>query len=295
MEAVADTFVVSTEWRYLLLGALEAVSTPRVCTTEGLTRLVRQVRPRATPATVRSAIDGLVHARALTKVSRGLYLNRRCRPSVEVAESAQHIRRGAIVSLESVLGECGFLNNPPAVVTAVVPLRADYAPNVGEVKTSGGQVFRFNALPERCFPQSDEDKRLMLQAGRFCPMAKPELAALHWLHLALSPRSRLRTPPQDVDFSVLDVDLLKKLAWRLELSRALDNWMTQVEETGDIQEPSAVGGRSTEKLAAARQRGQEAKARMLAKRRGSAPSVQSTLLASPSKPKKRQIGNQARK
>lgn len=259
--------MTSIEWRYLLLGALDAVTAPRVCTTGDLARLVRQVRPRAAPATVRTVIDGLVYARALTKVSRGLYLNRRCRPSVEVAEFAQHIRRGALVSLESVLGECGFLNNPPAIFAAVVPLRTAYAPTVGEVKTSGGQVFRFNALPERFFPQSDEDKRLMLQAGRFCPQAKPELAALHWLHLALSPRSRLRTPPQDVDFSVLDVELLKNLAWHLELSSALDKWMTQVKETGDIQQPSPVGGQSPEKIATRRQRGQEAKARMLAKRR----------------------------
>lgn len=270
MEAVADTRVVSTEWRYLLLGALESSSAPRVCTTEDLTALVHRVRPRATPLTVRTATEGLVQARALTKVSRGLYLNRRCRPAAELSEAAQHIRQGALVSLESVLGECGFLNNPPAIVTALVPQRPDYVPNVGLLKTSGGQVFRFSALPERFFPGDESDKRLMLQDGRFCPTAKPEVAVLHWLRLAHSPRSSMLRPPQDVDFSVLDLELLKELAWRWDLSRALQTWMQEVEATGDIQEPSLPAARSQSSDAGAmssRQRGEEAKQRLLARRR----------------------------
>lgn len=266
MESVEDSVAASADWRYALLGALESSSAPRVCTTEDIARLVRGVRPRASPATIRAAIDGLVDARALSKVSRGLYLNRRARPSIETAEAAQHIRQGAVVSLESVLGECGFLNNPPVTVTAVVPLRAHFAPNVGEVKTSGGQIFRFNALPERFFPQSDEEQRLMLQAGRFYPVAKPEVAALQWLHLARSPRSSLRAPPQDVDFSVLDVDLLKSLAWRWDLSRALDDWIKRVTAAGDIKEPSAVRPRQLDVQVSARQRSQDARARLLAKR-----------------------------
>ena len=108
---------------------------------------------------------------------------------------------------------------------------------------------------------------MMLQAGRFCPVAKPEVAALHWLRLALSPRSPMRQPPQDVDFSTLDVDLLTELAWRWDLARALDAWMKGVEHAGDIQEPSEVVLRSPESMSAGRRRGYEAKARMLAKRR----------------------------
>lgn len=269
VEAVPEKFAVSPEWRYLLLGSLESSSAPRVCTTKDLTRQVRQVRPRATLATVRSAIDGLVWAGALSKVSQGLYLNRRCRPITDLGEAAQHIRQGAVLSLESVLGECGFLNNLPAIVTAVVPLRPNHTPNVGEVKTSGGQVFRFSALPERFLPSTDEDKRLMLQAGRFCPAVKPEVAALHWLRLALSPRSPMRSPPQDVDFSALDVELLKELTWRWDLSGALDMWLNSVERMGEVQEPSEAVLRSPETRSADYQLGQEAKARIAAKRQKS--------------------------
>jgi hypothetical protein len=265
MDAVlAKTAGASAEWRYALLGLLEAAATLRVCATEDLAQLIRQVRPRATADTVHGAIDGLVQAGALEKVSRGLYLNRRSRPAVEVAEAAQRIRQGALVSLESVLGECGFLNNPAAIVTAVVPQRQDYVPSVGQVKASGGQVFRFSALPDRFFPQSEADRHLMLQAGRPYPIAKPEVAVLHWLRLALSPRSSMRAPPQDVDFGVLDSDLLKELAWRWELARPLEAWLQRHKLTGDIQEPSALKSHVSQED---RKRGLEARERMLARRK----------------------------
>jgi hypothetical protein len=190
---------------------------------------------------------------------------------VEMSEVAQVVRRGAVVSLQTVLGECGFLNNPPAIVTAVLPLSAGRAPNVGEVRTSGGQVFRFHALPQRFFPVTPEDERLMLQAGRFCPAAKPEVAALHWLHLAESPRSSMLRPPQDVDFSMLDTDLLKALAWRWGLSRPLEDWMQRVEMAGDTREPSTPSSQGADQPRAAEsrlsERAAQARARMQARQR----------------------------
>ena len=273
MEVLLENPPASSQWRYTLLGSLEKPSAPRVCSTEALVRLVQTVRPNAAPATVRAAIDGLVAARALLKVSRGLYLNRRARPTVELAEAAGHIRQGALVSLESVLGECGFLNNPAAITTAVLPFRANHVPNVGMVKTSGGQVFRFSALPQRLFPLTDADERSMLQAGRFFPVVKPEVATLHWLYLALSPHSPMREAPQDVDFSVLDLDLLKDLAWRWDLARPLQEWMQRVELTGDIQEPSELVHRTPQAAEESRNRAVGAKERLLARRRIKTPSA----------------------
>jgi hypothetical protein len=258
-----------SQWRYQLLGELESTRSLRVCTTEDLVALVRRVRPSAALVTARAAIGGLVQAKALSKVSKGVYLNRRCKPSAELSEVAQVVRRGAVVSLETVLGECGFLNNPPAIVTAVLSLSVSRNPNVGEVKTSGGQVFRFHALPQRFFPSTPEDERLMLQAGRFCPVAKPEAAVLHWLHLADSPRSSVLKPPQDVDFSVLDTDLLKALAWRWGQCRPLEEWMQLVERTGDIQEPSEPSSKGVDQPRATEvrlsERAAQARARMQAR------------------------------
>lgn len=267
MEDLLENPSVSSQWRYALLGALEKPSAPRVCSTQTLARLVQTVRPHAAPATVRAAIDGLVEAHALLKVSRGLYINRHARPTAELAEAAHHIRKGALVSLESVLGECGFLNNPAAITTAVLPFRTGFAPNVGMVKTSGGQVFRFSALPQKLFPMTETDERLMLQAGRFFAVVKPEVAALHWLYLALSPHSPMRPAPQDIDFSVLDLELLKSLAWRWDLARPLQEWMQRVEITGDIQEPSELVHRTPKTAEENRNLAIGAKKRVLALRR----------------------------
>src|SRR5690606_1634891 len=140
--------------------------------------------------------------------------------------------------LETVLGECGFLNNPAALVTAVLPQCPGQVPRVGRLTTSAGLVFRFHALAPRFFASSPEDERLLLQAGRYCDMAKPEVAVLHWLHLWQSPRSSMRKPPQDVDFYALDLELLDHLATRWGLTAVLEAWRREVSATGDIQEPS---------------------------------------------------------
>jgi len=39
-------------------------------------------------------------------------------------------------------------------------------------------------------------------------------------------------PSQDVDFSVLDIELLKPLAWRWDMSRMLEDWMKRVNSFG---------------------------------------------------------------
>jgi hypothetical protein len=260
--------VSASEWRYQLLGRLEAPGALRVYSTEELIALIRDVRPSAALITARAAVEGLVAANALTKVSKGVFLNRRCTPPTELGEVAQVIRKGAFVSLESVLGECGFLNNPPAIVTAVLPLTATHRPNVGEVRTSGGQVFRFHALPARYFPQSREENRQMMQPGRHYQIFRPEAAALHWLHLAKSVRSKKLQPPQDIDFSVLNLDLLKELAWKWELSSSLAAWMDDIEGRGDTSEPAPpeASVRTPEDVLLRREQSSSARARLLARR-----------------------------
>lgn len=106
----------------------------------------------------------------------------------------------------------------------------------------------------------------MLQAGRFFPVAKPKVAMLHWLRLALSPRSPMHMPPQDVDFSALDQDLLRELAGRWNLSSALNTWIKHIKQNEADPKLDEVLGLSSGVISTARQRGHEAKARMLTKR-----------------------------
>lgn len=92
-------------------------------------------------------------------------------------------------------------------------------PRCGESKASGRQVGRFSALPSRFRRSTDEGKRVTLQAGRFKTGVKLKVPALYWLRLALSPRSPMRNPPQDVDSRAMAVDPFQGLAWRWELAR----------------------------------------------------------------------------
>src|SRR3546814_2677977 len=84
------------------------------------------------------------------RVWKGLYLNNLAIPPVSPEEVAAALKPGAIVSLQSVLGDL-VANNPSSVVTAIVPHRKEQPiPSVGEMKTGIG-VFRFHAMSEAVF------------------------------------------------------------------------------------------------------------------------------------------------
>lgn len=54
-------------------------------------------------------------------MTRGLYLSQLAIPRPAAAEAADFIRTGAVVSLQTVLGEAGITNNFSDVVTSVLP------------------------------------------------------------------------------------------------------------------------------------------------------------------------------
>lgn len=212
------------DWRFRLIATLVGPQTPRVLRRAKIADLVREVKPGCTTLHVREAIAGLIHCKTISAVGDDLFVNLRTLPYVSIMEAAQVIRPGAVVSLISVLGECGFLNNPTRIVTAVIPQDDEVSPICDEV-IHGEHEFRFVGLPRRFFPVTDDDERYMSQQGRFCAVAKPELALLQWLYL-LGARSPQQIPilgpiPFDVDFEMLDLDLVRELAARLSLSSQL--------------------------------------------------------------------------
>ncbi len=231
------------EWKFALLGGLAAAGSPRVFTAAEFESFVQRYRPGAAPGTARSMVRSLAQAGALRVVSNGLFLNRRTTPPAELQEAAAHIRAGAIVSLQSVLGEVGFLNNPAGIVVAVLPSSATKRPRLGEVHTSGGYVFRFHGLAEHFFPQTEDQRFQMLQPGRHCAMFRPEAALLQWLHLARMLRSSLTPPPADVDIETLDLTLLDELAARWQLTQALAQWSAHVRDADFGQESDTTEAR----------------------------------------------------
>jgi hypothetical protein len=216
-----------TDWKFALMGGLASQSARRLFTAAQFHRFVREYRPNASASTARAVSTMLVSAGVLRRVSSGVFLNRRAVPPAELTEVAAHIRAGAVISLHSVLGECGFLNNPSAIVIAVLPASATKRPRLGEIETSAGDRFRFFGLAEKFFPATSEERWELLQPGRPCDMFRPEAAFLQWLHLASMRRSTLTMPPVDVDMEQLDEELLAKLAERWTLQQQLKDWLAQ--------------------------------------------------------------------
>jgi hypothetical protein len=81
---------------------------------------------------------------ALRPVTRGLYINQLATPRPTAADAAGFVRAGAIVSLQTVLGEAGVTNNYSDIVTCVVPHSKDHRPSVRPVKAERIE-FRFHS------------------------------------------------------------------------------------------------------------------------------------------------------
>ena len=213
------------DWKIRLLAALRAPDAPRAVKYGELFALTRTVRPSITPVTMRGVLDAFVDAGALRRVGGGLYLNQECAPKTSFAEALHRIRSGAVLSLQSVLGDAGVTNNPTSFPTAVVPIGGpdNARPNVGEHVTEERFVARFHGLPWRFFPEAMGDD--VLDPMKPCPCFRPEKALLDWLHLGTSKHSKLTSPPVEIDLDMLEMDRLHDFARRLDMTEELDAFL----------------------------------------------------------------------
>jgi hypothetical protein len=206
-----------------MTGALVGRHAPRVLLHDELARIARHLRPGIARLTLFRQIDALLKNGALHRVARGVYLNLLADPVPQVAEAVPKLRKDAVVSLHTVLGEAGVLNNPTAVVYAVLPMQESGHPvKVGEFDYSGS-AFRFFAMPMRVLIAGREQDRL--DASSRYPRATPEKAFVDHIYLGASPRSRLGLPPTDVDLTEMDSRKLRRLAVAAGVESALDEWM----------------------------------------------------------------------
>jgi hypothetical protein len=194
----------------------------RVLDTGSIIQVAKDVFRDISKPSVERWIQEAVAANRLQRVVRGLFLNRLITPAPQLCEAAVWLRPGAVISLQTVLGDSGVWNNYTDWVTAVVPLSSRYTtPSLGRVETAGG-TFVFRGVPERILETGAENDRLV--AGVDYRRATPEAALLHWLYLSGSPRSRMSTPPLDLDLGALELKRLKRLAIRLHLDEKLAIW-----------------------------------------------------------------------
>ena len=165
------------------------------------------VSPVSLSNTITRFAAELVAEGAFRKMARGLFLNCLASPRPEPAEVASTIREGAVVSLQTVLGDSGVLNNTTHWVTSVCP-RSFGDHGVGDT-IAGGVEFTFTGIAPRIILAGDESDRLDMYPY---PRATPEAALIHWLHVGLSPHTKMGMPPDELDLECFDLDRLDRLA-----------------------------------------------------------------------------------
>jgi hypothetical protein len=195
----------------------------RVLNTSTLFRLARSESNQLSRTSLERWIRDAVSAGRLIKVVRGLYLNHLSSPPTELCEAAMWLRPGAVVSLQTVLGDAGVWNNFTSMATAVVPFSPDLtSPSLGIKRTNAGE-FAFRGLPKSIIDAGKPEDRLVDRVDYL--RATPEAALLHWLYLANSPRSNLSRPPLDLQAVDLKTARLNRLAKAMGIENELRKWI----------------------------------------------------------------------
>lgn len=230
-------------WQRQLEATLTAPGAPAALNRALLVRMAQSARG-GEPVPSSSLTHWLKGARdlgRLASVVEGLYLNRYRRAPVALADAAHWLMPDAVVSLNTALGEAGVLNNPSRIVTAVVPLDPGAPPpKLGRRETDAG-TFQFFGLPRRILEAGEPEDRLASVMPRDHVRATPEKALLDWLYLGMSPRSRRQPPPlTDIDFDLIDLKRLKRLARAMDLTASLEAW-----RKGGTALPHSPGGEAS--------------------------------------------------
>ncbi|MHB8423701.1 MAG: hypothetical protein ACYDB9_00890 [Gammaproteobacteria bacterium] len=216
-------------WQMQFESRLGAADAPPLLGRDLLARMARSAHGRSVPASSLSHwLKSALAREKLQRVQRGLYLNGFRAPPGRLADAAGWLRSDAVVSLNTVLGDAGVLNNPSRVITAVVPVDANAPPPLGRKPTQAG-IFHFFGLPRRVLEAGAAADRLQTSAGMEHPRATPEKALLDWLYLAASPRSHRTWPVRgDVDVTLLDMRRLRRLARAMGMEKILDEWLARL-------------------------------------------------------------------
>ena len=223
----------------ILLGA----EAPRVLTIPMLTAILSDRRKPPARNTVFRWVRDQVASGVLRPMTRVLYLNQLAAPRPLAAEAAGFIRTGAIVSLQTVLGEAGITDNFPDLVTSVIPHDRGHMSSVRPVKAADIE-FRFHSMPARLFNEQAGELEDRLDVDFKCPRATPERALLDWIYLGASRYSKIAGPPLDLEVERLDASRLRRLARSMDLVEELKAWQVRKEKyeaDQDVKENSSAG------------------------------------------------------
>jgi hypothetical protein len=206
----------------ILLGA----EAPRVLTIPMLAAVLADRRKLPARNTLFRWVRDQVASGTLRPVTRGLYLNQLAAPRPAAAEASGFIRTGAIVSLQTVLGEAGITNNFSDVVTSVLPHERGHVSSVRPVRAADIE-FRFHSMPARLLDDRAGEPEDRLDLDVRYPRATPEKALLDWLYLGASRYSKIAGPPLDLELERLHASRLRRLARAMGLTEELADWRSR--------------------------------------------------------------------
>jgi hypothetical protein len=162
-------------------------------------------------------------------VNRGLYLNSLAHPAVHLDECAGMVRAGAVVSLQTVLADCGALNNYTQDVTCVVPL-SKVNSSLGKVVTNVG-VLRFHHMPQSVMMAGKSATRQ--DAAKWYARDTPEKALANWIYLASSHHSSMLPPPTDMSLDHIDIVVTLSLAEEMDIYDEMCKWLEEAHVSGE--------------------------------------------------------------
>ena len=206
----------------ILLGA----KAPRVLTVPMCMAALADSRGLPDKKTVTRWIQAQRTAGVLRPMTRGLYLNNLARPQPQAAEAAAYIRTGAVVSVQTVLGDAGVSNNYSDIITSVLPIRGRATSSSRTVRAPGLE-FRFHAMPERLLDERAGSLEDRFDLDVSYARATPEKALMDWIYLGASVRTKISSPALDMDFSKLNVPRLKRLAKSMNLQALLKEYLAR--------------------------------------------------------------------
>lgn len=218
------------DWQKSLFEALRQPASARTLSFAELARVADRVKPGVNVKSVRLFVGKAESSGLLKAVRRGLWLNMGVTPAPAPAEAVQRIRSGSVVSLQTVLGDAGVLNNFSSQVYAVVPIKENSNPSLGSI-AAGGTIFHFRAIPEDIMNRGAPTDRL---AMAYYPRATAEAALVHWMYLAKSRSSSMTEPDTQCDVSVLNMDRLGRLAEAAGVKDETFDWIRRCAEREEL-------------------------------------------------------------
>lgn len=217
-----------SQWRKVALDYLKSFDAPRVITISDLIEHLKEVIPDITERKAGLFVDQATSFGLLTSVRHGIWLNNNCFPVPSLSEAAHRIRKGAVVSLHTVLSDAGVLNNFTSEVYSVVSIpEAGPKPNLGTFE-GAGKNFHFKGIKQSIFEAGEADDRLvpLLSYQR----ATPEAAIIHWIYLAHARRSSMNEPDTQCDIDQLDLKRLERLATASGLQAKVFDWVERCQQ-----------------------------------------------------------------